>query len=338
MATIKDVARVAGVSVTTVSATINDSAPVSAELRSKVEAAIQTVGYKPNTLARTLRLGHARQIGLLTPELTVKHNAKLTQVLQNELAKRDYGLMLGSASLDATSMASDIARFTDHQTAGILIIAPSSDAIIAPEILKRFQEPLVSLGDLPQSLGCDCISDDHQAGARLIVRHLLQRGFTDLCVIAGKSQDRTVKSRLSALTEAFSQSGSPLADDAIFQNHPDEDQALRAAQNILLKPERPDAIITIQREQTIGVVRALRSVEMNTPEDIALISFEDTGMAEGFLPEVTSLESDIPGMAEKAVEVLLSHIKGKKPKDAGHAPLTHQLSPGLAIRTSTRAK
>ncbi len=335
MATIKDVAKAAGVSVTTVSATINDSAPVSASLRARVNAAIAAVGYVPNPVARNLRLGRSRQVGLIVPDISAPYAAGLARSMQMALSDKGYAMFLASNGGDPARELADIARMNDHQAAGLVMVPAGLGARYAVRLAETIECPSVIIDRVIEGAPFDCVADDNALGARLIARHLLQLGHRDIAVIAGRTGDSVSDERLEGLRAPLSDAERPILEALICRDHPREDQALRATQDLMSRREPPTAIVTIDTVQTRGVLQGLKSMGLKAPDDVSLISFDGLHFSAGFDPEITSLDQDIPAIAEAAAEMLIGRL------EAGAAgrekpPRLLRLPSRLIVRASCR--
>ncbi|MBB4124077.1 LacI family DNA-binding transcriptional regulator [Martelella radicis] len=336
MATIKDVAKAAGVSVTTVSATINDSAPVSAHLRARVNAAIAAVGYVPNPVARNLRLGRSRQIGLLVPDIAAPYAAGFARSMQMTLSDKGYAMFLASNGGDPARELTDIARMNDHQAAGLALLPAGLGARYAETLAAAIKCPTVIIDRVIGGAPFDCVADDNALGARLIARHLLKLGHRDIAVIAGRTGNSVSDERLEGIRATLAEAGHPIPENLICRDHPREDQALRATQDLMSRREPPTAIVTIDTVQTRGVLQGLKSMGLKAPDDVSLISFDGLHFSAGFDPEITSLDQDISAIAEAAAEMLIGRLEAGGAAGRETPPRLLRLPPRLIVRASCR--
>ncbi|AMM85181.1 LacI family DNA-binding transcriptional regulator [Martelella lutilitoris] len=338
MATIKDVAKAAGVSVTTVSATINDSAPVSATLRARVNAAIAAVGYVPNPVARNLRLGRSRQIGLLVPDIAAPYAASIARSMQAALSDKGYSMFFASNGDDPARELADIARMSDHQVAGLVLFPTCLGERYAENIIPALRRPTVIIDRIIEGAPFDCVVDDNALGARLIVHHLLQLGHRDIAVIAGRTGISVSDDRLEGTRAALSEAGHPVPDNFVYTHHQREDQAFRAAQDLMSRQNRPTAIVTINTMQTRGVLQGLKSMGLKAPDDVSLISFDGLHFSAGFDPEITSLDQDIPAIAEAAAGMLIERLEAEDTTARATPPRLLRLPSRLIVRSSCRRR
>ena len=181
MPTIKDVARLAGVSVTTVSATINETAPVSADLRKKVWKAVEEVGYSPNPVARDLRAGVSTTIGLIVPDIATPYAANLARSMQIALARYDYRLFFSSNHDDPQREAQDISTFMRHRVAGLVIMPTSLGRDYVPQLERAIEAPAVLVDRILPNSRFSAVTDDNSHGRH--GRHEVARPVGHGCVI-----------------------------------------------------------------------------------------------------------------------------------------------------------
>ena len=337
MATIKDVARAAGVSVTTVSATINMSAPVSAELRARVLAAVEAVGYSPSPIARNLRLGQSNLVGLLVPDISSPYAASVARSLQEALSDEGYPMFFSSTADDAARELADIDRMADHKVAGLALLPTCLGEDYARNLLRHIKCPVVVMDRVIPGVPFDCVADDNALGARLIVRHLLQLGHRDIAMIAGRTGISSSDERLAGVREALADAGLSLAPELTITHHQSEMLGLRAVQDLMSRSRRPTAIVTINAAQTRGAVRALRAMEFDVPKDVSLISFDSFHFSAGFDPEITSLSQDIGGISRAAARMLIERVTWPKNDEIAPPPARLERFPAtLIVRSSCR--
>ncbi len=340
MATIRDVARAAGVSVTTVSAAINESAPVSAALKARVMEAIRLVGYTPNPVARNLRLGHSNLIGLSVPDIASPYAASIAKSLQIALSDKGYSMFFASNGDNYARELADVARMVEHQVAGLAVLPTCLGPDYTENLVARINCPSVFMDRIVPGAPYDCVADDNHLGARLIVTHLLQLGHRAIAMIAGRIGISSSDERLQGVSNALAQAGHPLAPEFTRTHHQTEEHGFRAVQDLMARSNRPSAIITINAAQTRGAVKALRSMQFACPRDVSLISFDGFHFSSGFEPEITSLEQDIAGIGEATSAMLVERLARARNPQAGAdeiPPRLLRLAPKLIVRSSCRA-
>jgi len=338
MATIKDVARAAGVSVTTVSATINMSAPVSAEMRAKVLAAVEAVGYSPSPIARNLRLGMSRLIGLLVPDIASPYASSIARGLQRAFSDKGYSMFFSSTQEDFTRELGDIDRMSDHKVAGLALLPTCLGEDYAAKLARHIKCPAVVMDRVIEGTAYDCVADDNALGARMIVRHLVQLGHREVAMIAGRTGITSSDERVAGIAGALADAGLSLAPEFTVTHHQTEDLAIRAVQDLMSRAKRPSAIVAVNSAQIRGAVRALRSMNFRAPDDVSLIGFDDFHYSAGFDPEITSLSQDIEGISKAAAAMLVARI-GWPTAEAKSAPPPRRVrfAPPLIVRSSCRA-
>lgn len=308
MATIRDVARLANVSVTTVSATLSGSAPVSEELKERVWAAVKQANYSPDPMAQNLRRGVSTTIGLIAPDIATPWASHLAKAVQHSLSDRGYNMLLASNEDDPEREFRDIALMVSHRVAG-LIIAPTS---LGEDYAERFVTavtcPTVLVDRIVAPDRFDAVADDNELGGRLIGEYLLRLNHRRVAILVGRPGISASFERYDAVSAAFARAGHPL-DPALCRHaiHTVE-RAYAEVQELMSLPERPTAIICISNPQVRGTMAGLKNMGLQVPEDVSVISFDGFNPAEGWKPMITCLIADTEAISNTAVDRLLARI------------------------------
>lgn len=328
--TIEDVARAAGVSRAAVSKVIRDAYGVSDEMRTKVRAAIDDLGYRPRVAARAMR-GASYTIGIELPSIENDFFAQILRGATAALAGTRYQLIIAPAGPDHDGGPSAIETLADRQVDGILAVSPA----IEPAWLERLARhvPLVMLGRHDDSVNYDTIVDDDVAGVRLAVRHLYDLGHRDIAHLtihgwaAGNLEEAPHPTRSRAYSAEMAALG--LAGHArVIGIDPTVRAAHRAALEVLREPSRPTAIVAGHDELALGVLRAMAELGL-TASDVSVTGYDDTDIASHPRISLTSVNQSGPDMGELVIRLLLERINGRS--GAVHKVIT----PRLVIRNST---
>ncbi|MCB1568887.1 MAG: LacI family DNA-binding transcriptional regulator, partial [Xanthomonadales bacterium] len=209
MTTMKDVARAAGVSVTTVSATINETAPVSEALRQRVWEAVERTGYAPDPVARHLRSGRSTTVGLVIPDITTPYAAHLAKALHQALSERGYRLFLSSNDHDPETELKDIESFTAHRVAGLIVMPTSLGGDDARRLTAAIRVPAVLVDRVIAGAPFDTVADDNRLGAELLTRYALRLGHAAIAFFAGRPNVSPSDERIAAFLAALAEAGVP---------------------------------------------------------------------------------------------------------------------------------
>lgn len=332
MATIKDVAKLAGVSITTVSATINGTKPVSEAMRRRVWEAVDRAGYQPDPIARHLRSGVSTTVGLIVPDIATPWAAHLARAMQKALAERGYNMLFSSNEDDPEREAHAIGLFNAHRVAGMVLAATSRGEDYPRRLAALLRVPTVLVDRVVAGLPLDAVTDDNHLGARLITRYLLQLGHRDIAFLAGRSGISPSDERLGGFAATLAEAGVPMAEDLVRRSVHRFEQAYGAVQELMSRPRRPTAIICINIAQQLGTMAGLKNLGVRVPGDVSVASFDGFHPAEGYTPSTTSLTQNVGEVSARAAGFLLERIGGSK-----EPPRLVRVPPILRIRESCAA-
>ena len=330
-ASLKDVARLAGVSIKTVSNVVNDYQHVSEATRSRVQEAIDQLGYRPNLTARHLRYGRSGIIGLALPELGIPYFAELAEEVIGAAERQSWSVLINQTDGrgDRERLTSSGAR---SRTIDGLIISPLA---LDAEFLAglRTDLPLVLLGEQVGPGVADLVAIDNVTAAREATEHLLGLGRRRIAAVGDQrvSAAGTANVRLRGYREALTAAGiehdPELVVPAESYHRPDGAAAMRL---LLSLDEPPDAVFCFNDLLALGALRTLLAAGLRVPEDVAIVGVDDIEDGRFSTPTLTTVAPDKAQIAEVAVAMLLERINGL---DAPPREVTARHS--LQIREST---
>lgn len=310
--TIEDVARRAGVSRAAVSKVIRDAYGVSDAMRTKVQAAIAELDYRPRVSARAMR-GATYTLGVEIPTINNHFISKIITGATAALASTRYQLIIAPAGPDHDGGPQSIQILADRQVDGILAISPA----VAPDWLEEFAQttPLVMLGRHDASTHYDTIVDDDIEGARLAVRHLYDLGHRDIVHLTitreAEAGIETAPHMVRAVGYERAMAEVGLGGSArIVRVEPSEGASREAALELLSRRDRPTAVFAGHDELALGVLQAVSEVGLSTT-DVSVIGYDDTDIAAHPLVSMTSVNQSGTRMGEIFVRLLLERISGR---------------------------
>jgi LacI family transcriptional regulator len=331
LATIKDVAKQAGVAISTVSAVLNRSAPVSADVIARVQQAVRDIGYVPHAGARSLRSGRSGLIGLVVPNIANPHFAAVAREVDNVCLAAGYTSVVYSTGQDAARESQVLTMMRLQRVAGLIVIPTRSDAAHGSALVGQIHVPTVLLDMYVDGLPYDVIKTDNVEAGRLAADHLLRLGHRRIGLIVGIPGLATSDDRQAGYLEAHRAHGVAVEADLIIAGNFDQHDAQAAALALLSRPDRPTAIMSISNMMTLGLLFALRLQGLSVPDDISTIGIDDLDFAAILAPRPTAVATPILPMARRAIELLLHQLAtGETP--TGHREI-HQ--PHLIVREST---
>jgi LacI family transcriptional regulator len=314
VSTIKDVARRAGVAISTVSAVVNRSAPTSAAMVARVEQAIAEIGYMPQRAAQTLRSGQSRLIGLIIPDIANPHFATVARVVENVCLGAGYMTFVYNTDEDSDHEMHILKMMRMQRVAGLILISTRSDAAHGARLMAEIGVPTVLMGTYVAGVPFDTITLDEAAAGRLAMSRLLQLGHRRVAVMAGRRGVSTNEERLVGCQLACADHGFELAHDRIVTANFSEEQAFEETRRLLSRREKPTAIVSLSNLMTIGVMRGLVAKGLASPRDVAIVGIDDFEWAEIMNPRPTTIAQPIVEMTRVAIHMLLDQIKtGKEP-------------------------
>jgi LacI family transcriptional regulator len=328
--TIRDVAREAGVSVTTVSVVLGDSSrPVSAALRDRVREVAERLDYHPSAVAQGLVRQQTNTIGVLFGEVEegVVGNYYAAGVLAGVVARAQRSrLDLHLFTMRWKPKERPAQRVLAQQPDGVLILVHSLGSDMAPA-LHTLGLPVVCIST-PGVDGISYVDIDNVCGIRLAIDHLLELGHTRIGHIAASRTQQSVVIRQQAMWDRLNDVGLTVPPEWIVGNTFASDEIFEATRAMMARPERPTALLCASDTHAFQALRALKALGLRTPEDVSVIGFDDFPSAPVLSPPLTTVRQDLAAIGREAVELLLRRIAGREPEH-------RLLAPELVVRAST---
>ncbi|GAA1545597.1 DNA-binding LacI/PurR family transcriptional regulator [Microbacterium ginsengiterrae] len=322
---IRDVARLAGVSHQTVSRVLNEHPSIRPETRKRVEDAIAVLDYKPNLAARALVTSRSHTIGVLSA--TVGEFGPTSSIASIEDAARAEGYSVTTVNLPATTpeaIGDAIRQLTREQVSGIVALAPQVRVF---NVLRGMAVgvPFVSLQTASGSDGYT-LSADQVAGARAVTEHLISLGHTDILHLAGPQDWIEAESRMRGYLEALREADLPTfppirgdwtADFGYF------------AGTELVRRRDFTAVFAANDLMAIGLMHGFRDAGIDVPRQVSVVGFDDIPVAAHVWPPLTTVHQDFPALGQRAVQILLAEIRGEAVPEFG------PVAPRLILRASS---
>jgi LacI family transcriptional regulator len=306
--TIKDVASKAGVSVTTVSHVINKTRFVSEELVERVLAAMQELNYHPNTLARSLRMGETKTIGLIIPDNSNPFFAEISRTVEDIGFERGYSVFLCNSDGLVEKEAAYINMLITKQVDGVVYI-PASDSQNHLLGLSARGIPVVVVDrDMPY-LDADVVLIDNEQGGYDATRYLLELGHKKIACITGPSQLTPSAARVEGYQRALQEASQPVRSEYILPGDFRARGGETAMNNLLKLPETPTAVFSCNDMMAIGALRALRKNNIKVPQQISIIGFDDIDIAAEIVPALTTVAQPAVDLATCAADLLIARLK-----------------------------
>lgn len=308
MSTIKDVAALAGVSYTTVSHVVNNSRPVSDDKRTRVLAAIAELNYVPSAVARSLKAKATATIGLIVPNNTNPYFAEIARGIEGHFRRNGYCVFLCNSDNDVETQREYLRVLHEKRIDG-LIVASAGDDAKAAHALNHAGVPVVIVDRPIAGLRADLVQIDHEAGAAMATRHLLDLGHRRIGCIAGPSTTAVSVMRVAGFKQAMDEQGIEVLPGAIVAGDFSSPGGYAAASS-LFDTLAPTAIVAGNDLMGIGALRAAAERGIRVPEDCSIVGFDDVELSRYVYPALTTVGQAILRLGETAASALLDRING----------------------------
>ncbi|MBI6923917.1 MULTISPECIES: LacI family DNA-binding transcriptional regulator [Pseudomonas] len=329
MATIKDVAALAGISYTTVSHVLNKTRPVSEPVRLKVEAAIRELDYVPSAVARSLKARSTATIGLLVPNSVNPYFAELARGIEDACERNGYCVILCNSDDDPQKQRNYLRVLLEKRIDGLVVgsVGQNDDLL---QSLAGVRTPMVIVDRELEGVDADLVRIDHELGAYLATRHLLELGHRDIAYIGGPAETGVTQMRLGGFRRALAEAGVTVAAERV--RHCDfTSPGGHAAATDLLAGTRPTAIFAGNDMIGFGVLRAAAERHIDVPGALSVIGFDDIELSRYVYPPLTTVGQSIRELGESAAALLLGRIA----QPCNSAAQQRIITPRIVLREST---
>jgi LacI family transcriptional regulator len=328
---IRDVARRARVSTATVSRTVNQVATVDAQLAKRVWKAIAELGYYPNRQARALVSGRSRVFGLIVSEITNPFFPEIVQTFETLAVAQNYEILLTSTVHDPARMELAVRRMIEGRVDGVAILTFG----LEDELLEhlRFRNlPLVFVDVGPKAPRVSNIRVDYAHGIRQAVQHLAAMRHELIGFVTGPLKLRSAVARKDAFEESIREIGLQVRPEFIVEGDHRLEGGKLALQKLSKLREQPTALMCSNDMTAIGVMRQAFELGIAVPQELSVIGFDDTRLADFMIPPLTTIQMSQAELATLAFNALLKEVKREVPAPNG---TEYKLNTHLILRNST---
>ena len=326
---IREIARRAKVSTATVSRAINRVPTVDPQLSKRVWKVVEELGYFPNTQARALVSGRSRIFGLIVSEITNPFFPEIVQTFENLAVENNYEILLTSTVHDPRRMELSVRRMIERRVDGVAILTFGMEESLL-EHLRFRKVPLVFVDVGPDAPHIANIRIDYQNGIRQAVQHLAALRHTRIAFIAGPKQLKSAVARRDAFIQSMSEIG--LDGDLIVEGTHTLEGGMRALNELIELRPRPTAILCSNDMTAIGVMREAYDLDIQVPEDLSVIGFDDIRLAQFMTPPLTTVQMSQTELAKLAFQALLKEVDEASQTQRAKE---YKLNTNLILRRST---
>lgn len=330
MATIADVAKLAGVSTGTVSRVMNSAENVHPETRAKVQQAIEQLGYEPNFQARSLRNKRTDTIGLAMPELANYFWTTVAQGAQDASQAKGYHVLICNTS----GRSSNYLRYLELMVNRVdgMILSRRSERVVAQNGNSSREKPIVFVGQSQAAnWNLDNVYSDSISGAFALVQHLIQLGHEKIAIVTGRQTSASASDRVAGYTMALADAGIAILPERICWGEYDRKTAERLTDDLLDREPDTTAIFAANNEIAIGVICALEKRQIAIPETVAVVGFDDFYPDSRFASFMTVASQSPYDLGVNAAQLLINRLN----TEATLRPQTVVLPPRLIVRQSS---
>ncbi|EHM10368.1 transcriptional regulator [Thermanaerovibrio velox DSM 12556] len=328
MVTMKDVALLAGVSVSTVSHVLNGTRRVDPTTRERVLRAVDSLGYRPNMMARSLRRKGAPLLGLVVPDATNPYFAEVARAVEDRCYELGLSMMMASSSGQPDRERRAVEAMTSHRVGGMIIVGlgfPEEQA----RVLSGLEIPVVMVDRKIQGLPVDSVQSDNVGGGYLAARCLLDLGHRRIGCICGPRGLGPSEDRLRGFEMALAEEGVPLDPSLVawgdFTCPAGYELALE-----MLKDQSLTGIFAMNDLMALGALRAARDLGLSVPADLSVVGFDGISIGRFFVPPLTTVAQPIEEMGAAAVDLVVARMGS-----GCFEPVTRVINCSLVERSSS---
>lgn len=331
--TMQDVARLAEVSVATVSAVINGTAKVSPKRAERVRKAMEAIDYHPDQVARSLKVGKTFVIGVVLPDVT---NAFFPQVIlgvQDAARAKGYSVILCNSNEDPEEEQRHLNTLFARRVDGVLL-ACANNATAYDRLLRR-RFPIVFFDRIPEGPHRGAVGTDNVDAGYCSTKHLIELGHKDIAFIAGPVHLSPHARRLEGFRKAMQEAHLPIRDEYLRVGDLKIETGCQLGQDLFRLTESPTAIISTNSKMMLGLLRAIRQLGIKCPDQLSLIGFDDHIFSEFLNPPLTTVAQPSYEIGRHAIEMLLKRMSDQSEQDANSTGELVLLKASLKVREST---
>lgn len=310
MSTIREVADLAGVSVATVSRTLQQPDVVSPKTRVKVNQAIEQLDYKPNLMAVKFRSGKTHNIVVLVPTVANVFFARVIRGMQEAAAASGYSLLLVNTMGD-TKTEQNHARMVHTSQADGVVQLRAFNPLNDNDCNEQGLLPMVNACEILDAPSCPTVSLDNRAAAAAMTKHLVDLGHRHIAMIKGPPASPLTRERMNGFQDALHAADIPYSEDLMFAGDFTLQSGYEAAGRILKQSTPVSAIVCENDEMALGAISRLKEAGVRIPEDISVTGFDDIAFAKFSDPPLTTIAQPAEEFGETAINLLIDVLSGK---------------------------
>lgn len=322
--TIEDVANEAGVSITTVSHVFSGHRPVNAETKQMVEQVAKRLGYRPNAIARSLRLRTSQTIMIVVPDITNSFYPEYARSIQDVIGPAGFHSLLCNTDAREREELAFLEEARSRRLNGVVFVGFR----VEPEALRPLADDgicVVNVGGPVPGSTIDSVCFDDRAASAEMTHFVIDRYGSDVALIDGDAEAPVSRHRREGFEDACREAGVPDREMVVLLEEFDRAGGARGMRALLDREVRPRAVVCANDMIAIGAIDVAREEGLRIPEDVAITGFDDVDLATVVTPQLTTVHADGPRLGAEAGRLLLSRMTGEHDSEGRHVVVPHEL-------------
>jgi len=326
-----DVARLADVAVSTVSALINGAPKVSQARADRIRRAMRELNYHPDQVARSLKVGRTHTIGVVIPDITNVFYPSVFRGIEDAARAAGYGVLLCNSNESAEQEQSQLTMLFSRRVDGVLLACSSGSNANDP--ISDFRVPLVFVDRIPENASGGAVCADNVEAGRVATRHLIDLGHRRIALLAGDLSLSPHAERLEGFRQAMRHAGLSIRDEYLCAGSTQAEDSRRSAGHLLEIKAPPTAIIASNSKLLLGLLHATRERGISVPRELSILTFDEAEWSEYLDPPITAMVQPAYEIGRQAFEILKERILSGV---AGGTYSVMRLPAELHVRGSTQ--
>ena len=333
MATIKDVAKMAGVSTTTVSHVINKTRFVAKETEEAVMQAIKSLKYSPSAVARSLKVNTTKSIGMIVTTSESPYFAEIIHAVEDHCYRQGYSLFLCNTQNDPEKIKNHVEMLTKKRVDGLLVMC-SEYTQHSLVVLSGFSSVPMVVMDWGPNADTDIIEDNSFNGGYIATKHLIDCGHKAIGLIAGELDKTTARTRYEGFVKAMNEANLPIHENWIMEGFFEPEDGYECMNKILVQDNLPTAVFCCNDVMALGAISAITEKGLRVPDDISIIGYDNIHSSRFYAPPLTTIHQSKSRLGAQAVNLLFERIANKD--NDSHEKHRIAIHPELVLRKSVR--
>lgn len=333
MATIKDVAKMAGVSTTTVSHVINKTRFVAKETEEAVMQAIKSLKYSPSAVARSLKVNTTKSIGMIVTTSESPYFAEIIHAVEDHCYRQGYSLFLCNTQNDPEKIKNHVEMLAKKRVDGLLVMC-SEYTQHSLDVLSGFSSVPMVVMDWGPNVDTDIIEDNSFTGGYIATKHLIDCGHKAIGLIAGELDKTTARTRYEGFVKAMNEANLSIHENWIMEGFFEPEDGYECMNKILSQDNLPTAVFCCNDVMALGAISAITEKGLRVPDDISIIGYDNIHSSRFYAPPLTTIHQSKSRLGAQAVNLLFERIANKD--NENHEKHRIAIHPELVLRKSVR--